>query len=64
VTSCEYVEVPYFEIVIKTRASCLLQQADTHKESALLLFKLEELITALVIRNDYLTLTGAKKRKR
>ncbi len=40
--------------MLKTRADCLLAEADNDQPAAELLWKLDELITAIVLRNDYL----------
>ena len=54
VDSCTIVDVTTFEIILLMRASCILGQADDHIEAAELLWKIQELVTALALRNDYI----------
>lgn len=54
VDACTIVDARTFELIILTRASCILGQANKYTEAAELLWKIQELATALVLRNDYI----------
>ena len=63
VDSCTIVDARTFELIILTRASCILGQSDKYREAAELLWKIQELATALVLRNDYIQQANEIRKK-
>ena len=63
VDACTVVEARIFELIILTRASCILGQADEYEEVAEFLWKVQELATALELRNNYIQQTNEIKRR-
>ena len=61
--ACTVVEARIFELIILTRASCILGQADEYEEVAEFLWKVQELATALELRNNYIQQTNEIKRR-
>ena len=63
VDACTIVDARTFELIILTRASCILGQADKYEEAAELLWKIQELAAALVLRNYYIQQANEIRRR-
>ena len=63
VDACTIVDARAFELIILTRASCILGQADKYTEAAELLWEIQELATALVLRNYYIQQANEIRKK-
>ena len=54
VNSCGVVDVTTFSLILMARASCITREDGNYKEAAELKWKIEKLVTALELRNEYL----------